>query len=242
MSALARAVEMTPTTASRLLETLRGRGFVDYDGATGLFSVGLRAFTVGSSVLQNRKLDRVALPAMRMLADKTGLPVNLAVRDGRTAIYIEQIEAPGVVRLSIQPGVQMPLHATAVGKVLASWLWAEALDDALFAAPLHSFTQHTMTSSEDLSNDLVRVRERGWATDDQEYQAGLFCLAAPVFDRNSNVVAAVSVSTLASLIDADNLTDLARKLVECAGEIGAKLGWIARTRDDMSAVANDFSD
>ena len=126
--------------ASRLLETFNRRGFVDHDSATGLFSVGLRAFTIGSSVLWARKLDRVALPAMRVLGDVTGLPINLAVRDGRSAIYIEQIEAPGVVRLSVQPGVQLPLHATAVGKALAAWLWAEALD---VSAPLSAYTPST---------------------------------------------------------------------------------------------------
>ncbi len=241
LSALARAVDMTPTTASRLLETLKSRGFVDHDSATGLFSVGLRAFTVGSSVLRARKLDRVALPAMRVLGDVTGLPVNLAVRDGRSAIYIEQIEAPGVVRLSVQPGVQMPLHATAVGKALAAWLWAEALDEALLSAPLSAFTKHTMTQPDDILRDLTRIRERGWATDDQEYQVGLFCLAAPVYDRSGNVVAAISASTLASLVDADNLNGLAERVMDAAWEISAKLGWY-KPRGETSPSANDFTD
>ncbi len=241
LSALARAVDMTPTTASRLLETLKGRGFVDHDTATGLFSVGLTAFTVGSSVLRARKLDRVALPAMRVLGDMTGLPVNLAVRDGRSAIYIEQIEAPGVIRLSVQPGVQMPLHATAVGKALAAWLWAEALDEALLSASLPAFTKHTMTQPDDILRDLTRIRERGWATDDQEYQVGLFCLAAPVYDRSGNVVAAISVSTLASLVDADNLNGLAERVMDSAWEISAKLGWY-KSRSETSPSANDFTD
>jgi IclR family acetate operon transcriptional repressor len=241
LSALARAVDMTPTTASRLLETLKNRGFVDHDSATGLFSVGLRAFTVGSSVLRARKLDRVALPAMRVLGDVTGLPVNLAVRDGRSAIYIEQIEAPGVVRLSVQPGVQMPLHATAVGKALAAWLWAEALDEALLSAPLSAFTKHTMTQPDDILRDLIRIRERGWATDDQEYQVGLFCLAAPVYDLSGNVVAAISASTLASLVDADNLNGLAERVMDSAWEISAKMGWY-KPRSETSPSANDFTD
>lgn len=241
LSALARAVAMTPTTASRLLETLKGRGFVDYDNTSGLYSVGLRAFTVGSSVLRARKLDRVALPAMRALGDAIGLPVNLAVRDGRSAIYIEQIEAPGVVRLSVQPGVQMPLHATAVGKALAAWLWAEALDEALFSRPLTTHTKHTMTQADDIAKDLIRVRERGWATDDQEYQVGLFCLAAPVYDRGGNVVAAISVSMLASIVDADNLNRLAGSVVESASEISAKLGWY-RSSSNALPSANDFKD
>lgn len=242
LSALARAVDMTPTTASRLLETLKSRGFVDYDQVTGLFSVGLRAFTVGSSVIQARKLDRVAIPAMRMLGDATGFPVNLAVRDGRSAVYIEQIEAPGIMRLSVQPGVLMPLHATAVGKVLAGWLWAEALDTALLSAPLSSFTKHTITQAEEIGRDLARVRERGWATDDQEYQVGLFCLAAPVRDRSGNVVAAVSVSTLASFLDADNLERLADHVINCTSEISEKLGWDRKSQQDRLPSSNDFKD
>ena len=175
---------------------------------------------------------------MRVLGDVTGLPVNLAVRDGRSAIYIEQIEAPGVVRLSVQPGVQMPLHATAVGKALAAWLWAEALD---VSAPLSAYTKHTMTQANEILRDLTNIRERGWATDDQEYSVGLFYLSAPVYDRSGNVVSAISASTLASLVNADNLNGLPERVMDSAWEISAKLGWY-KPPSETSHTANDFTD
>ena len=126
-------------------------------------------------------------------------------------------------------------------RLLAAWLWAEALDEALVSAPLSAYTKHTMTQANDILRDLTHIRERGWATDDQEYSVGLFYLAAPGYDRSGNVVAAISASTLASLVNADNLNGLPERVMDSAWEISAKLGWY-KPPSETSHTANDFTD
>ncbi|WP_165790754.1 IclR family transcriptional regulator [Pleomorphomonas carboxyditropha] len=225
LSQLARGVGISPTTASRLLETLKGRGLVDYDEETGLFSVGMKAFVIGSSAVRARRLDRVALPSMRALAEDTRLPVNLGVRDGQSAIYIEQFETGGTMRLLLRLGRQLPLHATAIGKVLVAWLWDDALAQAIGDGPLASFTVHTTTDRDIFLADLDAVRANGWATDDQEYEEGLFCVAAPIRDRSGEVVAGLSVSSLASRVGDEAIRELARHVTAAASEVSGKLGW-----------------
>jgi len=242
LSALARGVDISPTTASRLLDTMKARGFVDHDLVTGTFTIGMRAYTVGSGVLQARRLDRIGLATMRVLAGETGMAVNLGVRDGQTAVYIEQVEAPGVVRFAVQPGMQLPLHATAMGKVLAAWLWSDALDAALGLDALTGFTLHTTTDRQKVLDDLQAVRMRGWATDDQEFQTGLFCVAAPVRDRKGAVVAGLSLSSLVGSINLENIDSLGSETLRAANEISTKLGWIEPVAADPRDDANAFSD
>lgn len=98
-----------------------------------------------------------------------------------------------------------------------------------------------MTQANDILRDLTNIRERGWATDDQEYSVGLFYLSAPVYDRSGNVVAAISASTLASLVNADNLNGLPERVMDSAWEISAKLGWY-KPPSETSHTANDFTD
>lgn len=241
LSHLARRVGMSPTTASRLLETLKARGLVDYDEETGQFSIGMKAFVIGSSAVRSRRLDRVALPTMRALAEDTGLPVNLGVRDGRSAIYIEQFETGGTMRLLLRLGRQLPLHATAIGKVLVAWLWDDAVAQAIGDGPLSSFTVHTTTDRDLFLADLDVVRANGWATDDQEYEAGLFCIAAPIHDRSGGVVAGLSISSLASCVSDDVIRDLARHVTAAATEVSGKLGWQS-SNGGLDVEPNQFMD
>lgn len=225
LSHLARSVGITPTTASRLLETLKLRGMVDYEEASGLYSVGMKLFVIGSSAVRGQRLDRLAMSSLRNLAADTGLIASLAVRNNSTAVYVEQVEAAGMMRITPQIGRQLPLHATAAGKVLTAWLWEDALDLALGAEALRRFTSHTITERSDLQEDLRFVRDRGWATDDQEFEEGLFCIASPVRDRSGDVVAALSVSSLSSRVTPDFIAALTKLLVANANETSAKLGW-----------------
>lgn len=242
LSHLARGVGVTPTTASRLLETLKARGLVDYDDETALFSVGMKAFLIGSSVIRARRLDRVALPAMRALAEDTGLAVNLGVRDGGSAVYVEQVEAGGAVRLSQQLGRHMPLHATAIGKVLIAWLWSEALERAMGDSPFARLTDHTTTERQDLWRDLELVRAQGFATDDQEYEDGLFCIAAPIRDRSGDVVAGLSLSSVASRMSPAIIRVSAMQLTDAAAVVASKLGWTGPASSQATSHGHEFAD
>ncbi|HWJ75189.1 MAG TPA: IclR family transcriptional regulator [Kaistia sp.] len=241
LSQLARGVDITPTTASRLIETLKRRGLVDHDETTGLFSVGMKAFLIGSGVLRARRLDHVALPAMRALAEQTGLPVSLGIRDGGSAVYTEQVDVGIAVQIAARLGRPLPLHATAIGKVLTAWLWDEALARALGAEPLEPFTSHTTVERDDVLRELQSVRNQGWATDDQEYQDGLFCIAVPVRDRSGDVIAGLSVSSVASRMSSPAIKALLDGLLAAAGTVSSGLGWQPTTLP-QHIFANDFSD
>jgi DNA-binding IclR family transcriptional regulator len=235
LSDIARATAMSASTAFRLIETLERRGFLARSEETGAYRIGSRAFDVGSAFSGAARMNDVARPVMRRLAEELGEGVALGVREGTQAMYVEQFEAKSAVRMTARLGSRMPLHCTAVGKVLVAWLWESRIDEIVGPEPYAQVAEATLTRRADLLRELARVRERGYALDAQEYEADVRCIAAPVRNREGEVVAAVSVSAPAGRLPTAREQVLARPLMLAADEISSRLGWRApasRTRDD----------
>jgi DNA-binding IclR family transcriptional regulator len=225
LTELARDADLSPSTALRLLETLRSRGFVACDQRTGVYVVGIRAFSVGSAAVRSGRLDRIALTAMRELSADLGETVSLGVPEGGHVVYIEQIEGAAAVRMSWRLGSRLPLHATAAGKVLLAWVWEAAIDARLGQPPFAALTPRTITDRGSFLEELGRVRTLGYARDDEECETGLRCVAAPLRDRRGGVVAALSVSSTPQRMNDDRLREAIRHTVTAAAEISGRLGW-----------------
>ncbi len=237
LEALAKAPELSLTelgdrvglaysTAHRILETLRQRGYVVQSHETGRYSLGVRAFEVGSGFLAKGQLPEAAQAPMRKLVDELNETVNLAVQDGREAIYIYQVEGRQKVRMFTQIGARTPLHSSGVGKVLLAWQDERAVQGLLEEAPLAAFTGTTLTEPGAVLEELRRVRERGYARDLEEFEPGVRCVAAPVRDRHGGVVAALSVSAPVARLGDERLEALARSIGAAGKEISARLGWL----------------
>jgi DNA-binding IclR family transcriptional regulator len=221
LTELAREADLSPSTALRLLETLRTRGFVACDQRTGVYVIGLKAFSVGSAAVRSGRLDRIALAVMRGLSADLGETVSLGVPEGGHVVYIEQIEGAAAVRMSWRLGTRLPLHATAAGKVLLAWLWEQAVDARMGPPPYAALTPRTITDRGGFHEELGRVRSLGHAIDDEECETGL------LRDRRGDVVAALSVSSTPQRMDDDRLRDAVRRVVAAANDISARLGWTA---------------
>jgi DNA-binding IclR family transcriptional regulator len=227
LTELAREADLSPSTALRLLETLRARGFVACDQRTGVYVIGLKAFSVGSAAVRSGRLDRIALAVMRGLSADLGETVSLGVPEGGHVVYIEQIEGAAAVRMSWRLGARLPLHATAAGKVLLAWMWESAVDARMGPPPYASLTPRTITDRGGFHEELGRVRSLGHALDDEECETGLCCVAAPLRDRRGDVVAALSVSSTPQRMGDDSQRDAIRRVVAAANDISARLGWTA---------------
>jgi IclR family acetate operon transcriptional repressor len=221
---LARSTGQSPSTTFRMLETLRQRGYVEQSEETALYRIGARAFEVGAGFLRGLEIDRIAPQVMAQLVEDLGETASLAVRDGRDALYLEQIEGRRRIRMATRVGARLPLHATAAGKVLLAWLWEEKIAALIGPGPYRGLTPRTLTTSGALMADLTAVRRRGYAIDDEEYEPDLRCLAAPIRDIRGDVVAALSLSALASRLPTAELGAAAERLMRAADEITLRLG------------------
>lgn len=213
---LSRRTGLAKSTLYRLLQALAQRGFVEEE--RGVYRVGPRAFAVGQAY-PKRSLLRAARPEMEALAGELGESVNLAVRAGLEALYLDQVEGTRLVRLFTAPGSRAPLHATGVGKVLLAF---GGVPEGLRLEP---YTPKTLTRLEALLAELERVRTRGYALDDEEREAGVRCVAAPVFGPSGEVVAALSLSAPAGRLPLERAHALAPRVVEAARRASLRLGF-----------------
>jgi len=224
VTALSGRLKLAKSTVYRLLTTLAARGYVYQNPATGKYRLGLKAFEVGSLAVGQLTVRETALPFLESLRDLTKETVHLGVRDGDSVIYLEKIETPHSIRMYSQIGRRAPLHCTALGKVLLAFSPpAEAA--RLLRRALRRYTPSTLTDPDVLGKELARVRDQRYAIDDEEFEEGLKCVAAPLWDYTGAVVASAGIAGPHIRITPDRLPELIKVVCEATGEISARLGY-----------------
>lgn len=180
----------------RALTTLEAEGMVESEDMR--FRIGAGAFRLGTAFLRRDSLVARAAPLMTKLRDDMVETVSLSIASGGEVLYLAEAEGHHSLRAHLPPGHRGPLHASAAGKALLAFGGAEA-------GALTRQTSLTITSSSALERELARVREKGYALDDQEGAEGVRAVAAPVFSPQGVAVAALALSAPAfrlSLSDA----------------------------------------
>ena len=195
---LARAVASPKSTVHRALASLTRAGLATKAGV-GRYALGDEFLRLAFAHHEARPDHVRILPALRALADRYGETAHYAVLDGREVVYRAKVDPPaGAVRLTSTIGGRNPAHCTAVGKLLLAGL---LVDDASARAWARSHrlerrTEHTITDPSAFAAEMTRIRERGYAVDDQENELGINCVAVPV-ERGPGQAGAASVSALA---------------------------------------------
>lgn len=221
-------VGLHKSTVHRLLNSLAERGYIEKEPRYGTYKLGLKVIEISSLHLNKLELKTEALPYLRKLAETTGQPVHLAILRGKEAVYIEKVEVVNSIRMYSQIGRRVPVYCSAIGKALLSGLEGSDLDMLVKDMEYKAFTANTLQGTDDLVKEVACVRERGWALDDEEHEAGIRCIAAPVYDYTGRVIAAVSTSGDKSIISADRDAEISRCVVDMAASISRRMGYVAR--------------
>ncbi|MGP2849207.1 HTH-type transcriptional repressor AllR [Serratia marcescens] len=224
VSVLSEKLELPLSTTFRLLKVLEKSEFVFQDPQLGWWHIGIQSFTVGSAYMNDRDVVSVAGPFMRRLMLLSGETANLAIRNNFDAVLIRQCECQAMVRMCAPLGSRLPLHASGAGKALLYPLAEEEMLDLIVRSGLQSYTPKTLTSVNLLRKDLHQSLEQGYTIDDEEHALGLNCLASAIFDRNNNVIAAISISGPSSRVGKERFKELGELVGEVARDISAALG------------------
>lgn len=233
---LSRRLGLGKSTVHRLCATLEHHGYLTRDPGTGRYRLSLRVFQIGSHALDALDLPSRAMPALEALGAATAETVHLAVLDGAEVIFIGKVESPRPLRLYSQVGRRCPAHCTAVGKVLLAHAGGERR--ALAAArTLKRYTPKTITSAAALERELDEVRRRGYAADEEEFEEGIRCIAAPVHDYRGRVVAALSVSVPAGRLPRQRAASLVDQVLAAARQVSEALGHPAPSDRGRAAPA-----
>lgn len=212
------------STVSRLIAVLESRGYVEQLSDRGKYRLGFSIVRLAGSTSAQVDLVGQSQGACNALAAETGETTNIAVLDGNRIINIVEAAGTGSIALRSWVGQSCPAHATSSGKVLLSGLEPAALRKQV-GPKLESFTGNTLTKVADLAAQLVEVRENGWASVREELEIGLNAVAAPVFDSNGVIVAALSVSGPAYRLSPDRFAPMAELAKASAADISHRLGY-----------------
>lgn len=199
-----------------LLRTLTARGWLDFDGATRRFSLGLRAWEAGDACRTVADLVRHAAPVLEWLAASFDGNLRLAVLDGA--------ESVAVLGRSSPLGARAAAHATAAGKVLLADLGRAEWERRLGTAPAQ-LTPQTLTDIEPLHAALDETRGQGFGWDDGESREGRRSLAVAVHDGSGAVAAALEVSLPATQLAEERREEALRLLRHGAEQISVALGY-----------------
>jgi len=213
------------STVFRFLQTLVQNGAVEQNPETGKYRLGLKLLAWGTQVLRQMDLRRDAIALLRELGEKTRETVHMSVYDCDAAIYIEKIEGPTPLRGFSEIGKGAPLHCTGLGKVLMAALTEKELNELLKRYPLRSFTPNTITQAGSMKKELERIRAQGYATDNEEHEPGIRCVAAPIRNHTGKVIASISIAGRTTSVTPARVPELIRTVQEAAQKISARLGY-----------------
>jgi IclR family KDG regulon transcriptional repressor len=159
------------------------------------YRLGWRLLALSRVLVESVDFRAYARRRMQHLARRYGGTLHLAVLDGAQVLYLEKAEGPASGSIAATGvGLRMDAHCSAVGKVLLAAGGIGNAHGALEQAGMARHTPRTITSSDELDRELVAVRSRGYARDEEEGLDGVCCFAAPIYDRHHVVQAAISVS------------------------------------------------
>jgi DNA-binding IclR family transcriptional regulator len=209
------------STALRILAHLESAAYVARN-ARGEYSAGGRLPHTGGANWQET-LRRAARPYLWELWRATQETVNLAVMEGPEVVYLDCLESSHDFRLVAHIGMRAIFYRTALGKAMLAFTAPEKRDPVLTGLDFRPFTPRTIVSVEQFVEELGKVRQQGWAIDDEESHLGLRCLAAPILNDRCQAVAAVSVSGPTARVNQDNLPVFASRVREAAQGISARL-------------------
>ncbi len=225
LSEVSKAVGLPVSTTHRLLTTLEGERFVRANPSSGGWTIGAEAFKTGLSFLQTRDIAVLAHPLLRGLALRWSETASLYVEAGGELVCISQVESKQMMRAVARVGGRVAMHCTSAGKSILSQLPAGEVSAVIAQHGLPRKTTTTLTSRANLDGELLRIRQQGWALDDEELVEGVRCCAAVVLDHERRPVGAISLSGPVSRMRLDMLSTIGADVAATAQELSREMGY-----------------
>jgi IclR family acetate operon transcriptional repressor len=182
------------SSAFRLSTTLKRRGFLACPSGRTEYILGPAIWRLSRQYDWSNMLVSVCHGDLKALADQTGETAHLAVREGQHALFADHATSNHVIVISGQTGEAIPLHCTAHGKALLADFDKPQLEALFGDAPLRAGADSTIVPLDRLAETCAQIRAIGFATDTEEYQAGICCVAAPIRDKDGSVIASIGIS------------------------------------------------
>ena|SRR5690554_4188282 len=212
------------STLFRVLYTLEHNKYLSKD-KHGRYELGINIFILGNQLSGPNKLKKVAAPYLKTLSMETNLTVHLGILEGLNIIIIDKYNPPkSSINMVSRIGSSVPVHCTGQGKTLLAYSSKVMVEKIVNHHGLKRYTPHTITTFDDLLNELDIIRKRGYTIDDSEHEQNIRCIGVPIFNQEGEVEAALSITGLVmNLQDEEEIEKHVNILQETKDKIEEKL-------------------
>lgn len=224
LAGLTKMTGIPKTTLLRLLNSLKKHNFIQLNSRSKRYHLGWALIYLGKKAGKVFNLPSIIHPFLEKLTEESGETSSLVLLDNSHAVYIDQVVSKKMIKGMPEVGSSVQLYCSASGKVLLCSFDDAKLKSYFDNVDIQKFTEKTITDAGALKIELERVREQGYAVDDGEVDLGGRCIAAPIFNKEEKIVAALSISGPVSRITNENLNDLVSIVQKLANDASTALG------------------
>jgi DNA-binding IclR family transcriptional regulator len=229
---LSRRLKLHKNNIFRILATLENRGYIDQNPVSDNYRLGLGTLELGQTYIRHTGLLRVARPVMEELNQKVNENVYIGILKDRYAFYLDVVESTHTVRVLSRVGCRVPTYCSAIGKAQLAFESPETISTIINKKELKKFTPNTISDRDKVIEHLGLVKEMGYAVDDEEWDEGVRCVGAPIFDYTRKVVGAISVSAPSVRLSSEKVKkELVPLLTKACEEVSTRLGYKAIDND-----------
>lgn len=222
---LARTLDISPSIAQRLANTLEEAGYLQQVTETRKYRLGYRALALGSAAARSDALYLTAAAELKILAEEHQLNGYLGAIQQNAVVYLHTVQSSGPIAIRAEAGQRVPAHTTAIGKCLIAELSAERAALVLGPSPYAARTKHSITGVRALQKELGDIRERGYAIADEENEVGVVSIGTVIRNKQDQAVAAISVAFLKAQHGPDEWPAIAELVLSAGLKCSRSLGY-----------------
>jgi DNA-binding IclR family transcriptional regulator len=223
VSELSALADIPKPTMHRLVRQLESDGLLQRGLHGRLRGPGPRLVSFALNVLRYWAEAAPRQALLQTLSNKIGETCNLGVMEGNAVVYIDRVESKWPFGLKFEPGSKVPLHCTSMGKLFLSEVATAKRRDLLQVSSLHRYTENTICDADALDREVQEIKKRGYSIDDQEFLAGVVCLAVPVRTADGTLCAALAISAPAARLSIGKALQQLPIMMSTAENLGAQL-------------------
>jgi DNA-binding IclR family transcriptional regulator len=223
---LSKRLKLHKNNVFRLLATLESRGYIEQNKATENYRLGLKALELGQTFIKQMGLLRQAKPILEQMVEESNETSYVAIYKENHIVYLDVVETNLTVRVVSRVGSRLPAYCTAAGKIHMAFMTEEELDELITKMNFIQHTPTTISNPDTLRKELDKVREQGYAFDDEEMDPGVRCIAAPIRDYTRRIVGAISVSGPTMRVSNARIeSELVPLVLKASQELSTRLGF-----------------
>jgi len=219
---LARDLKIPVTTTLRIMTTLGLEGLARK--VEGRFELGPVLIQLGNAALAGTEIRELALPLLLQLTTTTDETSHLAIPCDDRALIVAVQDSPHPLRAASRPGFLAELHCSSTGKVFLAYLHRARIKEIITASPPTARTPLTQTKLNEIRVEAELTRKRGFSLDNEEFNPGVRCLAAPVFAADGTVAAAIGITAATMRFTKERIPEMAAKVRVVATELSRLMG------------------